>query len=238
MRRSYVVFWSRAAIACTSLALAFATPALAKDPANPDWPCVWRKTLALDAAAIWDGPEVTDTKSWLNDDAIRKLSAYVIARRLKLEDVENAIKKFAEGLPEAERDKKLTELFAGVLSRTNDERKIVMSGIERFHKRQLARAKEIEAQGVALPPADLMHIPQAGEPVPAPEPGADMGPSGKIEDALAAAPSKDDPQERMKWEIRVFQERQQNIPVACEIPQLMDERAGAVARAIRALMKS
>ncbi|MEQ1652814.1 MAG: hypothetical protein ABL897_10015, partial [Hyphomicrobium sp.] len=156
---------------------------------------------------------------------------YVISRRLKPEEVEAAIKKFAEAQPEATRDAKLTELFAGTLSRTNDERKIVMSGIERFHKRQLARAKEIEAQGITLPPA--------GE-VPAAEPAAEgegtTGPAGKISDAVAAV--KDDPEEKMKWEVRVFQERQQNIPIACEIPQLMDERAGLVARAIRALMKS
>ena len=243
MRASFAVRFSALALAGSCLALTLSAPAIAKDAASPDWPCVWRKTLALDAATIWDGPEITDTKSWLNDDAVRKLSAYVIARRLKIEDVEAAIKKFAEGVPEAARDKKLTDLFAGVLSRTNDERKIVINGIERFHKRQLARAKEIEAQGVELPPANLMQVPQPEaepepEPVPAPEPGANMGPAGKVEDALAAAPSKDDPEERMKWEVRVFQERQQNIPVACEIPQLMDERAGAVARAIRALMKS
>lgn len=239
MRALFAVRFFATAIAGSCLALIVTPPATAKDAANPDWPCVWRKTLALDAATIWDGPAIEDTKSWMNDDAVRKLSAYTIARRLKLEEVEDAIKKFAESVPEAERDKKLTELFAGVLSRTNDERKIVINGIERFHKRQMARAKEIEAQGVELPPIDLMQVPQAApEPVPAPEPGADMGPAGKIDDVLAAAPSKDDPAERMKWEIRVFQERQQNIPVACEIPQLMDERAGAVARAIRALMKS
>lgn len=241
MRASFAVRFSALAVAGSCLAVALTAPAYAKDPASPDWPCVWRKTLALDAATIWDGPEITDTKSWMNDDTIRKLSAYTIARRLKIEDVEAAIKKFAEGVPEAERDKKLTDLFAGVLARTNDERKIVINGIERFHKRQMARAKEIEAQGVELPPANLMQVPQPEaepEPTPAPEPGASMGPAGKVEDALAAAPSKDDPEERMKWEVRVFQERQQNIPVACEIPQLMDERAGAVARAIRALMKS
>lgn len=224
-----------AAIAASCFAMPLAGTALAKDAANPDWPCVWRKTLTLDAATIWDGPDISDVKGWMNDDKVRTLSAYVISRRLKLEEVEGAIKKFADSISEADRDKKLTELFAATLSRTNDERKIVLSGIERFHKRQMERAKEIEAQGVELPPANVMTLP---EPTPEPEPGSDMGPAGKIEDALAAAPSKADPQERMKWEIRVFQERQQNIPVACEIPQLMDERAGAVARAIRALMKS
>lgn len=221
-----------AALSC--FAGATASTVLAKDEANPDWPCVWRKVVTIDAATIWDGPPLDGAKGWMNDDAVRKLSAYVISRRLKTEEVEDAIKKFAESIPEASRDQKLTELFAAALSRTNDERKIVVGGIERFHKRQLARAKEIEAQGVELAPTDIMTVPQAG----GAEGSADLGPAGKVDDALAAAPPKDDPEERMKWEVRVFQQRQQNIPVACEIPQLMDERAGLVARTIRALMKS
>ena len=66
----------------------------------------------------------------------------------------------------------------------------------------------------------------------------DAAPSGKIEDVEGAAKAAaNDPAEKMKWEIRVFQERQQNIPIACEIPQLMDERIGLVARTIRALQK-
>jgi hypothetical protein len=201
----------------------------AKDVATPDWPCIARKVIELDAATIWDGPALDEAKkAWMNDDGVRKLSAYVIARRLKDEEVEAAIKKFADGLAADKRDQKLTELFAAALSRTNDERKIVMNGIERFHKRQLARAKEIEAQGVQLPAADA-------PPAPPPQEGqGTSGPAGKIEDAQAAI--KDDPEERIKWEVRVFQERQQNIPIACEIPQLMDERAGLVARSVRALM--
>ena len=46
------------------------------------------------------------------------------------------------------------------------------------------------------------------------------------------------PKVKYKWEVRAFQEKQANIPLACEIPQLIDERAGDVARAIRAEMKS
>ena len=212
------------------LILSTSPPTAAKDEATPDWPCIWRKVVELDAATLWDGPALDEAKkSWMNDDAVRTLSAYVIARRLKPEEVEAAIKKFADSQPDATRDTKLTELFAASLSRTNDERKIVLSGIERFHKRQLARAKEIEAAGITLPPAGETPAAAAAE-------GDGNGPAGKIDDV--AKVTKDDPEEKMKWEVRVFQERQQNIPIACEIPQLMDERAGLVARAIRALMKS
>lgn len=209
---------------------ASAAPSFAADQATPDWPCVSRKVIELDAATIWDGPALDDAKkTWMNDDAVRKLSTYVIARRITEKEVEASITKFAEGVAADKRDLKLTELFAAALSRTNDERKIVMSGIERFHKRQLARAKEIEAQGVTLPKDAPAIAPQ-------PEGQGTTGPAGKIDDVAAAA--KDDPEEKIKWEVRVFQERQQNIPIACEIPQLMDERAGLVARTVRGLMKN
>lgn len=216
------------AVGCVVVVSTSATRA--RDAATPDWPCIARKVIELDAATIWDGPPIEEAKkSWMNDDAVRKLSAYVIARRLKEDEVDAAIKKFADGLAADKRDAKLTELFAAALSRTNDERKLVMSGIERFHKRQLARAKEIEAQGITLPTdAPAVQMPAEGQ--------GTSGPAGKIDDVAQAA--KDDPEERMKWEVRVFQERQQNIPIACEIPQLMDERAGLVARLIRAQMKS
>ena len=192
-------------------------PALAADKDNPDWPCVWRKVFELDAGTIWDGPPLDKATEWQNDDTARKLSEYLVSRRITLEEAEAAIKKYAESQKPETRDQKLTDLFAGVLSRTNSERKTVMAGIERFHKRQLDRAKAIEKEGITLP--------KEGDPIiSAPAPTSEFDKTS-------------DNDEKYKWDVRVFQERQQNIPLACEIPQLMDERAGAVARAIRGFMK-
>jgi hypothetical protein len=185
---------------------------------TPEWPCISRKVLEITPAQIWDGPSLEDTENWRNDDEVRKLSQFLMARRVPVAEAEAAIKKFAEATPEAERDKRLTTLFAGVLSRVNDERKIVMNGIERFHKRQKDRAAAIEKQGIALPDQGAA-LPD--NPVPASE-----------IDQVSEEEAK------WRWEVRVFQERQQNIPIACEIPQLIDERAGEIARAIRAQMKS
>ncbi|MFN0219303.1 MAG: hypothetical protein ACKVP4_10860 [Hyphomicrobium sp.] len=201
-----------------AIATAAVPSAHSADAASPDWPCVWRKTLTLDAATIWDGPPVDKMDGWQNDETVRKLSQFLISRRIKIEDAEAAVKKYAESQAADVRDQKLTMLFASVLSRTNEERKIILSGIERFHKRQLERSKEIEKQGIALP--------DVGAPMPeAPISATEI-------DKLTPE------QEKYNWEVRVFQQRQQNIPIACEIPQLMDERAGAIARAIRAEMKS
>ncbi|WP_246317465.1 hypothetical protein [Hyphomicrobium methylovorum] len=192
---------------------------LAKAPAT-EWPCIYRKVPQLSAATIWDGPEITDTTSWRKDETVRKLSEYLISRRLTMEEVEAAIKKFADAQPADVHDAKLTELFAAVLTRTNEERRIVMSGIERFHKRQLERAKEIDKESQELPPEAV-----------AAAAAADSEPAGEIN-------KLSDAEEKYKWEVRTFQEKQANMPIACEIPQLIDERAGAVARAIRADMKS
>lgn len=190
----------------------------ADDNKEPEWPCVSRKVVEISPAQIWDGPSLEGLPNWRDDDSIRKLSEYVVARRISEDEVEAAIKKYADSIPEAERDKKLTVLFSGVLSRINDERKIVISGIERFHKRQMARAKEIEKEGLALPNqgASLPDSPM---------------PANEIDQLTPE-------EEKYQWEVRVFQERQHNIPIACEIPQLIEERAGFVARAIRALMNS
>ena len=206
---------SLAAVATLVSSQAFA-PAFAKDYADPNWPCISRKVDQISVGQIWDGPAIDDATGWQNDDNVRKLSAYLMTRRIKIDEAEAAVKKFADGLPADARDKKLTDLFAGVLSRANDERKIVISGIERFHKRQLARAAEIEKAGIALPAeGELPTTPMSA------------GEIDKIPDEV----------DKYNWEARVFQERQQNIPIACEIPMLIDERAGAIARAIRGQMK-
>ncbi len=204
------------ALSFAALATLAGSQAFAKDYADPNWPCISRKVDQISVGQIWDGPAIDDANGWQNDDNIRKLTAYLMTRRIKIDEAEAAVKKFAAGLSAAARDKKLTDLFAGVLSRANDERKIVISGIERFHKRQLARAAEIEKAGIALPPeGELPTTPMS---------------AGEID----KVPEEVD---KYKWEARVFQERQQNIPIACEIPMLIDERVGAIARAIRSQMK-
>lgn len=200
-------------------------PAAATDaqkPENIEWPCVWHRVVELGAATIWDGPPLDKAEGWRSDDTIRNLSSFLIARKHKPEDAEAAVSKYAADLPADKKDAKLTELFAAVLSRTNEDRKLVIGGIERFHKRQLERAKQIEKLGGTVSDA---------------VPGVDPKSPDEPLDAQTFDKLTDE-QEKLKWEIRVFQERQQNIPFACEIPQLMDERAGVIARAIRAQMKS
>lgn len=175
-----------------------------------DWPCVQRKIDTLTSAQIWDGPPVEDIKDWRDDKEVAELVPYVISRRIEMDAVEEAIKNFAEKMPEAERDKRLTLLFAGVLHETNVVRSSVVNGIETFQRRQRARAKKLEEQGKKL--AELHTRAANGE---------------KISQEI------DTQQNHYDWNARVFKERQDNLPLACEVPVMIEQRAFAVGRAIR-----
>jgi hypothetical protein len=185
---------------------------------SPDWPCVQRKVMNLTSAQIWDGPPVDDMKGWENDDKIAELTTYLESRRVSPEDAEKAIKEFAASLTDGERDQKLTLLFASVLAKINSDRQLVMRRIEEFQKRQKGRADELEREGQKL---------------------AEMNQVIPAEEQLGPRDTKLTPeQEQYNWNARIFQERQQNLTVACEIPILIEQRAYEIGRLIREQMKS
>jgi hypothetical protein len=183
---------------------------------SSDWPCVQVKVHTIDSAAVWDGPSIEGLKGYTDDDALYNVVSKVVSRRTPVAEAEKAVEDYAKSIPEAERDQKLTLLFSGVLDTANTQRSGIVNGIERYQKRQRSNAKEIETQGEAI--ADLESKAPSDLTVPTPE--------------LDAA------REKYDWFARVFQERQGNIPIACEIPTLIEQRVFAVARAIRAQMKS
>ena len=181
---------------------------------SPDWPCIQRKVPTISAAQVWDGPPLDGIKEFSPD--IRDLTEVLESRRVSAEDAEKAIKEYAAKVPEAERDKKLTELFASVLSEINTDRAFVMSRVEEFQKRQKGRAAELEREGQKL---------------------AEKGVAAT--DELLPTEIKLTPeQQEYTWNARIFQERQQNLTMACEIPTLIEQRAFEIGRPIRAQMKS
>ncbi len=185
--------------------------ALAVDTANPDWPCVQAKVEKLTSAQIWDGPSVDEIDKWWEDEEVAKLARYIVSRRVEMEEAETAIREFAETMPEGkERDDRLTLLFAGVLDETNKSRSQVVRGIERFQQRQVARSKRLQEQSSEL--AELHNT---------------LGKESRSDEKVMAL------QEKYDWNARVFKERQDSIPVACEIPVDIEQRAFALGRVIR-----
>jgi|KBSMisStaDraftv2_1062788.scaffolds.fasta_scaffold65740_3 hypothetical protein len=185
----------------------------AADAANPDWPCIQRKVATLTSVQMWDGPAVDDLSQWSDNEETRKLVAVLVSRRVPLEQAATSIAQFAAAQPQDKRDESLKNLFAGLLSTVNTDRATVMSGLERFQRRQKARAAEIERQDGVL--RQLKERAAADE---------------KARAELAAA------EDRHNWDIRVFTERQQSLPLACEVPVVIEQRLFELGREIRSHM--
>jgi hypothetical protein len=181
---------------------------------SPDWPCIQRKVMTISPAQIWDGPPIDGIKDF--DPAVRDLTEILESRRVPSEEAEKAIKEYGAKFPEGpERDKKLTELFASFLEQINSDRQFVMSKVEEFQKRQKARAAELEREGQKL---------------------AEKG-IAATDELLPTETQLTPEQQEYNWNARIFQERQQNLTMACEIPVLIEQRAYEIARLIRAQMK-
>jgi hypothetical protein len=200
-------------VLAASLIALTAPRALAADPANPDWPCMQRKVATLTSAQMWDGPEVDALTQWRDSEEITKLIAVLASRRVPLVEAAQAIERFAAAQPPDKRDDALKLLFAGLISTVNSDRAVVLGGIERFQQRQKARAAEIERQGAV--------IRQLRE-------RAASDDKARAELALA--------EDQYNWDVRVFTERQQSLPLACEVPVLIEQRLFELGREIRAHM--
>jgi hypothetical protein len=202
--------------AMLALGLSVLTPlaAVARDSQTPDWPCIQRKVEKLTSAQMWDGSPVDDLETWQDDPEIKQVLPALVSRRVPVDEAASVIRRFAEAIAPEARDEKLKLLFAAVLATMNVERSSVVSGIERFQQRQRARAAELERQGLAL--KELRNK-------------AATDSTSKAELAQA--------EERYNWDARVFSERQQSIPIACEIPVLFEQRMFDLGREIRSHMK-
>ncbi len=107
----------------------------------------------------------------------------------------------------------MTKLFAGLFSTVNTQRRSIIGGIEKYQRSQKSRAEELEKQGVDL--AKLK---------------GDI-----VVDDTAAVPESEEEQ-KLYWAGRIFQERQANIPIACELPAVLEERLFELTRHIRSKM--
>ena len=188
--------------------------ALAADSRTPDWPCVQRKVGLLTSAQFWDGPQVEGLTGWQEKEALTKLIAVLMSRRVSLENAASEIAEFANKQPQETRDQSLVLLFAGLLASANSERNVVISGIERFQQRQRGRAHAIERQG-----GEIHQLKERA--------AADAGARAELKLA----------EDKYNWDVRVFSERQQSLPLACEVPVLIEQRLFALGREIRSHMR-
>ena len=190
-----------------AIVLASPGPALAADPRYPDWPCNQIKVPEMSVAAVWAGPPIDDVESiWEQDPAVRNLVAQLAARRTPLEDAEKIISDTITGDP-VERQRKAKLIFAGLFKALNHDRSEVMSGIERFSRKQREFADQVRSTILQL--RELQNTP-----------GHDQT---KVDELVS----------RVEWDTRIFDERSKTIGYVCEVPVLIEQRLFALARAIQ-----
>jgi hypothetical protein len=202
---------------CTVVSISAAHALGGKQEGGGDWPCPQRKVTSLGASDLqWDGAPIETGKAWRQDSDVAGLVKQLANRRVAQDDAVKSLKAYAEKVAPAERPAKLAVVFAGLLETVNEYRSSVISGIERFNKRQRSRATEIEEEGTKL--NDLQKKAEADP--------KDEKANGDYQKAL----------ELYEWNTRVFEERRTNLPLACEIPPAIDSRVFEIVREIRLLM--
>jgi len=175
---------------------------------DQDWPCEQVLQPQLSVGSMWSGPDPTAARAaWENDEAVKALVVRVAPRRVPLDEAKEEIRRFALGI-NGDRQKLLTEVFAGLFDTINMERSSIIRGIKRYRVRQAALAKVIEDKTSALDDID----PASEDPV--------------------VAQKRLDMQNELNWDTRIFDDRQRLLPAVCSQPVLLEQRLYQLSHAV------
>jgi hypothetical protein len=184
--------------------IAVAGPAMAASE-DPDWPCIQGKVPEISAGMVWAGPPIDDlADAPQRDEQVKALASRISARRLAIEEAQREIDTFAASLG-ADKDQKLTLLFAVTLDVINRERASIISGIQRYARRQAQLAERIQTLT-----AELNRIPLEGS-------EEDQARRRELE-------------ERQVWDTRIFEERSRSLTYICDQPVILEQRLFALSR--------
>lgn len=215
-------------VLCGVLAASFcAGPGVAQTgTAEAVWPCPQRRAPTISAAAVWSGPDMAKAGAWDQDFEAAALAQKLASRRTPLEETDALLDDFAAKAG-AEKDVRLTHVFAGVLELVNTARDRVISGILRYAQGQERLAKKVRQESEAVADAQEANDPQ---------PKSDAAPSrpdASAPNSDAAAPKTDDAETNLRWDKRIFEERSRSLTYVCETPGLLERRLFDIARRIQ-----
>jgi hypothetical protein len=202
-----------AAVLALALAPGGAASAQQNSRRQGDWPCKQVRVPSLSMESVWSGPSLdAASKAWRDDPEIFDLVARVSVRRTPLEAAEKLIAEFAKGAGDKgagdKRRVRLAMLFAGVFERLDAERREVIAGLDRYGLKQKEMAEKLRLATRNL----REHQDKA------------QGDSEKLKQLGEA----------LQWDLRIFEERGRALVFVCETPALIEQRLGALTRAIRA----
>ncbi len=190
-----------------TIVVALQSLARAGDRRDADWPCVQPKVPQMSVAAMWDGPSITDVgNAWQDDSKIKDLVTRMAARRTPLDAAKKAISDFVTG-SDTEKQDRAKKLFAGLFDDLSQQRREIISGIERVARKQKGLADKIRSDVTEL--HELQDRPEQDQ--------TKIG-------ALAS---------QVEWSTRIFEDRRKTIRYVCEAPTAIEQRLFALGRAIR-----
>ena len=177
----------------------------------PDWPCVQRLVPELAWGTIWTGPSPEAlTRSWWEDEEVGRVVRFATARATPRDEALQRVRDFVAQVasqPQADREERLTMLFAGLFERIDRERSRVIERIRSAARGQVTRLDQLASM------VDELEALRASSEAK----GADI----------------EQLRQELHWEQRTFQKRQQLLPVLCEKPALLEEELSRMVRAIR-----
>jgi len=197
-------------VLATAIVAGWAPRAIAQPgvKADPDWPCHQPKTPTFSLASVWTGPQLDlNSQSWRDETDVADLAAKMSQRRVPIADVEATIADF-KAKAGADADAKLLRAFAAAFEDLSQQRSQILDGLDRSGRKQRAMADRIRAENEAVQES-----------------------AGRDQSGLS--PSGAEAEQRLQWEIRVFDDRRQMVGYVCETPTLIEQRIGAIARAVQ-----
>ena len=195
-----MVFSKRNCFRCIVVAVAacWTQSALALDPRYPDWPCQQLKVPGIAIASVWSGPSIEIGDGAKPTDAKQaELVSRLAARRTPIEDARKLIADYVVGTS-AEKQEKAKTLFAALYSTLNSQRDEVMSGIERFSRKQKVAADNIREEAQKL---------------------------REMQDKPDANPAQNEELvSQLAWQTRIFEDRRKSTSYVCDVPVLIEKR--------------
>ncbi len=204
---------SGAALAALAALWLSAGAGRAAEFSDPDWPCIQRKVPHLSVGQMWAGPplDAEAVKAMASGPDRSGLAQAIAIRRTSLEEADVMIGRYADGLDDAVRAERLTELFARAFRQIERERSAVIEGIARYARKQAELSRRIEAEQ-----DELAALKAAEKP--------DLDRIEELEDAIL-------------WDTRIFKDRAQALSHVCETPVILERRAFAIGRSIAARLE-
>lgn len=183
-----------------------------KPGVEPDWPCPQKYVAEMSWGATWTGPSLdTALESWHDNTKLREIITLLSDDTTTEAEAITAINDFADSV-EGDKEKELTELFAGLFETMNNQRTSAQAGIKRFFRRQEKVVENVNAAGAVLHDLDEKKVKHDSE------------------EYL-------DARKRLAWHTRVFDERQKLTPYMCDVPVIIERHLGTYARAIEAQLE-